>query len=134
MNQRAAFQLQKSPGQILGVAPVYLLVGGLLCLPLAGTAQSAGVNQAGPDYVHAPAEAGHLPQHGNPDSAAAKVDQMRQAERQRRIAADTAKLVELSHQLKAETDRAPNQLSIAALQTANEIEKTAHDLKGWLKE
>jgi len=95
--------------------------------------QSAGVNQAGPEYLHAPAGMSSMPQQSGPQAASA-VDQMRQAEQRRRILADTAKLVELSNQLKVEVDRsAKDQLSLEALRKASEIEKTAHDLKGWLK-
>lgn len=104
----------------------------LLCLSPAGTSQSAGVNQGGPAIVHAPADPSTMP-HGTSE-AAAKVEQMRRAERQRRVAADTAKLVELSNQLKSEIDNTPkDQLSVDILRKANEIEKTAHDLKSWLQ-
>jgi hypothetical protein len=59
---------------------------------------------------------------------------MRQAEQRRRVLADTAKLVELSNQLKAAVDSSSkDQLSLDVLRKAAEIEKTAHDLKGWVK-
>lgn len=103
------------------------------CDPRAGLGQAAGVNQGGPPSVHASPGLDPLPQHGTSE-AARKVDQMREAERSRRVAADTAKLVELSNQLKAEVDGTPHdQLSLSALRKAAEIEKIAHDLKGWLK-
>lgn len=109
-----------------------VLAGGMLLRSPEIVGQSAGVNQAGPDYVHSPAGMNPMPQHG-PQSTST-VDQMRQAERQRRIALDTGKLVELSNQLKVEVDRSSkDQLSLEALRTAGEIEKTAHDLKGWMK-
>ncbi len=108
-----------------------IVAGGLLCLPTPGAGQTAGVNQGGPESVHAAAGLNPVPQRGTSESAS-KVDQMRQAEQRRRIAADTAKLVELSMQLKAAVDRSPNQLSVDVLRKASEIEKTAHDLKGWM--
>jgi hypothetical protein len=108
------------------------LSSGLLCATLAGAGQTSGVNQGGPEYLHSQAGASAVPQNGASE-AATKVEQMRQAERHRRVAADTAKLVELSVQLKTQIDQAPkDQLSLDALRKAAEIEKIAHDLKGWL--
>src|ERR1700685_2278828 len=85
---------------------------------------TGGVNQGGSPAIHQAAGLDPNPQHGNSDSAAAQIDQMRQAERTRRVAADTAKLVQLSAELKAEIDAAHNQLSVDALKKASEIEKT----------
>jgi len=120
-----------------GAVPLALiLTGGLLCLAPIGLAQNqnsgGGVNQNGPGYVHQQTGINPTPQHGTTE-AASQIDQMRQAERRRRVAADTAKLVQLSNDLKAELDKAPSdQLSVDALHKAAEIEKTAHDLKGWI--
>lgn len=114
----------------LALATILLLSPSLLSQPQNNS--PAGVNQGGSPAIHQPAGLNPNPEHGNPDSSASQIDRMRQAERNRRIAADTAKLVQLSTQLKAETDAANNQLSIDALKKATEIEKTAHDLKGWI--
>jgi hypothetical protein len=104
----------------------------LLCLSPAGTGQSAGINQGGSPVIHAPADPSGMPRGSS--EAAAKVEQMRRAERQRRIAMDTAKLVELSNQVKSEIDNTPkDQLSVDTLRKTTEIEKTAHDLKSWLQ-
>ena len=109
------------------------ITGAMLGMSPLSVGQSAGVNQGGPDYVHAPAGMNPMPQHGS-STPVSNVDQMRQAEQRRRIVADTAKLVELSNQLKAEIDQAPkDQLSLDVVRKAAEIEKTAHDLKGWMK-
>ena len=39
---------------------------------------------------------------------------------------------DLAELLKAQLDASHNQLSVDALKKATEIEKTAHDLKGWI--
>ncbi len=124
----------RSRGTVRAVASlVVVLTGALFCLSPAGIGQSAGVNQGGPEYLHSQAGADPLHQQGSSE-AANKVEQMRQAERHRRIVADTAKLQELSNQLKAEVDQAPkDQLSLDVVRKAAEIEKLAHDLKEWMK-
>jgi hypothetical protein len=74
-----------------------------------------------------------MPQQANPEGAA-KIEQMRQAERHKRVAADAAKLLQLSNELKLQIDQSPpDQLSMDAVKKAAEIEKTAHDLNGWMK-
>lgn len=74
-----------------------------------------------------------MPEKGN--SSEAQIDQMRAAERQKRIAADTAKLVQLTNELKAQLDQTPaNQVSMDLVKKSAEIEKLAHDLNGWLKQ
>jgi hypothetical protein len=105
----------------------------LLCISPAVTGQSAGINQGGPEYVHSQAGLNPIPQHGSSESAS-QMDQMRMAERQKRVAADTAKLVQLSNELKAQVDQAPKgQISLDMVRKSAEIEKLAHDLNGWLK-
>jgi hypothetical protein len=112
-----------------------VLTGGLLCLSPSGLGQeNTGVNQGGAPYIHQPAGLNPIQQQGASE-ADTQIAQMRQAERKRRIAMDTTKLVELSSQLKTEIDQgAKDQLSLDALRKADEIEKVAHDLKGWMKE
>lgn len=109
-----------------------LLAGGLLYFPSAGMGQSGGVNQGGAPYIHSQAGLNPLPQHGSEGTS--QIDQMRLAERQRRVAADTAKLVQLTNELKAQVEQAPkDQISLEMVRKAAEIEKLAHDLNGWLK-
>lgn len=113
-----------------------LLACGLLCATPAALSQSpsvGGVNQGGAPYLHSPAGLNPMPDKGS--SGEAQIDQMRAAERQKRIAADTAKLVQLTNELKAQLDQTPNsQVSVDLLRKSAEIEKLAHDLNGWLKQ
>lgn len=126
-----AFQHRGTVRALVLLASV--LTCGLFCMSPSGVGQTAGVNQGGPDYLHAPAGSDPVRQQGTSE-AAARVEQMRQAERHQRIVADTAKLQELSNQLKAEVDQAPkDQLSLDVIRKASEIEKLAHDLKQWMK-
>jgi len=92
-----------------------------------------GVNQGGAPYLHSPAGLNPMPEKGS--SADAQIEQMRAAERQKRIAADSAKLVQLTNELKAQLDQAPaNQVSMDLVRKSAEIEKLAHDLNSWLKQ
>jgi hypothetical protein len=55
-------------------------------------------------------------------------------QRQKEMTSDTAKLVELAHQLKAETDKGtPAPLSILEVRQAEAIEKLAHSIQGKMK-
>ncbi len=111
------------------IAPVVL---GLF-VPMAGGGQTSGVNQGGPDYIHAPAGLDPMPQHGTPE-AAAKVEQMRKAERHQRAMTDAAKLLQLGDELKAELDQMPaDQFSLTVMRKAAEIEKLAHNVKEGMK-
>lgn len=115
-----------------GVVLAGVLTGALLCVSPTVAGQAAGVNQAGPEYLHGQAGMQPMPQNGNAQGGS-QIEQMRRAERQRRVAADTAKLVQLSNELKAAVDQTPkDQLSLDAMKKATEIEKTAHDLKAWM--
>lgn len=67
-------------------------------------------------------------------SNAAKLAHMREDERHKRLAADTAKLVELTNELKTEVDKASkDELSLDVVRKAAEIEKLAHDVKERMK-
>jgi hypothetical protein len=56
-------------------------------------------------------------------------------DRHKRMVEDTARLVELSNELKADVDKAgKDQLSLAVVNKAGEIEKLAHDVKERMKE
>ncbi|MFZ1015024.1 MAG: hypothetical protein WAN28_16890 [Terracidiphilus sp.] len=50
--------------------------------------------------------------------------------RQKDMTSETAKLIELAHQLKTETDRGtPDALSMAEIRKAEQIEKLAHSIQ-----
>ena len=60
----------------------------------------------------------------------AKVEHLREEERRKRMLADTARLVALSTELKAEVEKtSKDELSIEVVRKAAEIEKLAHDVK-----
>ena len=55
-------------------------------------------------------------------------------DRQKKLADDTAKLLELATELKTEVDKSnKNQLSLEVVRKADEIEKLAHDVKQRMK-
>jgi hypothetical protein len=59
---------------------------------------------------------------------------MRNIERQKRLVEDTAKLLELANELKAEVDKSDkNTLSLDVVRKADEIEKLAHSVKEKMK-
>ena len=59
---------------------------------------------------------------------------MRNIERQKRLVEDTAKLLELANELKAEVDKSDkNTLSLDVVRKADEIEKLAHSVKERMK-
>ena len=65
---------------------------------------------------------------------ASKLEHMREDERHKRLTSDTAKLVELTNELKEEVDKASkDQLSLDVIRKAAEIEKLAHDVKERMK-
>ena len=114
-------------------------VGATLLCPLA-----VGVGQV------APAAQGSLPQPGTSRPSFGsdplgptepmggpnprKLEHMREDERHKRLQADTAKLVELTNELKAEVDKAAkDELSVDVVKKAAEIEKLAHDVKERMK-
>src|SRR5208282_4961713 len=55
-------------------------------------------------------------------------------QRQKEMTSDTAKLIELAHQLKIETDKGtPDTLSILEIRKAEQIEKLAHSIQGKMR-
>ena len=55
-------------------------------------------------------------------------------QRQKDLTSDTAKLIELAHELKTETDKGmPEALSILEIRQAEAIEKLAHSIQGKMK-
>jgi len=70
----------------------------------------------------------------NPMANSPKLEHMREDERRKRLQSDTARLVELSSELKAEVDKASkDELSLDVVRKAAEIEKLAHDVKERMK-
>ena len=64
----------------------------------------------------------------------AKLEHLREDERRKRLLADTAKLLELSTELKEEVEKTSrDELSLDVVRKAAEIEKLAHDVKERMK-
>ncbi len=75
---------------------------------------------------------GTVPPVGMPNSRT--LEHMREEERHKRLLADTAKLVELTNELKSEVDKASkDELSVDVVRKAAEIEKLARDVKERMK-
>ena len=65
---------------------------------------------------------------------ARKLEHMREDERHKRLVADTAKLIELTNELKTDVDKATkDELSLDVVRKAAEIEKLARDVKERMK-
>ncbi len=63
-----------------------------------------------------------------------KLEHMRQDDRRKHLMADTARLLQLSTELKAEVDKTTkDELSLDVVRKAAEIEKLAHDVKERMK-
>jgi uncharacterized protein YlxW (UPF0749 family) len=87
----------------------------------------AGV--AGVTLVSMPIGAARIPVHGAQVSAAQPAPQSASA-RQKKIAEDSAKLLQMANDLKAEVEKtSKDQMSLEVIRKADEIEKLAHDLK-----
>ncbi len=100
-------------------------------LPSAGQASSSGHSQ--PRTGVEPLGPADAP---NPlaGSNATKLEHMREDERHKRLEADTAKLLALTNELKAEVDKASkDELSLDVVRKAAEIEKLARDVKERMK-
>ncbi len=114
------------------VAAVCLL--GLLCAVRGGAGQIPQPPPPSPTRPHLPGDV--FGDTENPLAApnAAKLEHMREDDRRKRLLSDTAKLVELSNELKADVEKAPKDtLSIDVVKKAAEIEKLAHDVKERMK-
>ena len=107
-------------------------------------ALSAGFGQVDPGARGgAPTQSSPRPSFGNdplgpPDPLLApnphKLEHMREDERHKRLLSDTAKLVELTNELKNEVDKASkDELSVDVVRKAAEIERLAHDVKERMK-
>lgn len=68
------------------------------------------------------------------EQTASKLTHMREDERRKRLMADTARLVALTHELQAEVDNTSRDvLSLDVIRKAAEIEKLAHDVRERMK-
>ena len=71
---------------------------------------------------------------GPPGPNPLRLEKMREEERRKRLIADTAKLVQLTNELKTEVDQASkDELSLDVVRKAAEIEKLAKDVKDRMK-
>lgn len=135
MRERSRFRGQLARvAQLIPIASLTcVFTGGLFGLVPVSFGQAAGINQAGPTYIHGQTGLDPVPKSGSSESAA-KIEQMRRAERERHLATDAAKLVQLSAELKLALDQTPkDQLSLDVMRKAAEIEKLAHDVREWMK-
>jgi hypothetical protein len=84
---------------------------------------------AGATLVSVPIGAARLPMQTAHPPAAAQAPQST-SDKQKKIAEDTAKLLQMANDLKAEVDKtSKDQMSLEVIRKADEIEKLAHDLK-----
>ncbi len=84
-----------------------------------------------------PGQAGRNPM-GPPDAtgplSAHNLEHMREQERRKRLLSDTARLVELTNELKTEVEASSkDELSLDVVRKAAQIEKLAHDVKERMK-
>jgi hypothetical protein len=115
----------------------------LLCLLVLGTAYlSAGVAQQG---APAPATATTAPPTAAAPAPEARVDaaaapakltpqQLQVQQRKNQLAADTAQLLKLANELKIEMDKSTkDELSMAVIKKADQVEKLAHKVRDEMK-
>ena len=110
-------------------------VGMCMVLALIALAPSAIDGMGQNSYPHLPPELNRIPdsnQAADINSQQAKKDNIEaaNAERKKQIGADSAKLLKLATELKAEVDKTnKDTLSIGVIRKADEIEKLAHSVK-----
>jgi len=111
------------------------LVGAVLTAMAAGNV-SGGQLQQNPSGQHYPGQA-HQPSDLDPLTDAHRAEQqeaIRSTERQKRLVADTDKLLALATDLKEQVDKTnKNILSVDVIKKADEIEKLAHSVKERMK-
>jgi len=84
---------------------------------------------AGATLVSLPVGAARIPSHPAQAAAGAQATPS-VSDRQKKIAEDSAKLLQMANDLKAEVDKTTkDQMSLEVIRKADEIEKFAHDLK-----
>lgn len=135
-------QKQGLRGRIWSRIAMSLCLGGSL-LPLWPARSLAGQTASQPGLPQPGTPSYSRPSLGNDPSlspdplgarAAVRLEHMREEERRKRLLADTAKLVELTTQLKAEVDStSKDELSVEVVRKAAEIEKLARDVKDRMK-
>jgi hypothetical protein len=101
-------------------------------LSLQGAGQQSGRPQPGvvPNYSAAP------PDTNDPAMVRLREQQKRaeETERHKRMVSDTDKLLELATELKMEVDKSSkDEMSVAAIRNAGDIEKLAHEVKEKMK-
>lgn len=107
----------------------------LLCALEPRDAGARQVPQAPPSF-HQSQPPGQGPDESVPlsGSSAQKLEHMRQDDRRKHLVSDTAKLLELSTELKSEVEKSSkDELSLEVVRKAAEIEKLAHDVKERMK-
>lgn len=116
--------------------------GPVLLLLLAGAASGVAAMRMAPQVASAPVSRPTLPASGEAgdshdpfaEQAASKMTHLREDERRKRLITDTAKLVALTNELKAEVDNTSrDELSLDVIRKATEIEKLAHDVRERMK-
>lgn len=116
--------------QIIGSRP---RAGFTICLMLLGLGwfQIAGAQQpASPAPVQPPAAQSSE----KPDSTGVQNSAVPQTPREKQLAADTARLLVLANQLKAELDKgSKDTLSLSVIKKAEEVEKLAHKVSDEMK-
>ena len=113
--------------------------GPVLLLLLAGAVTGAAATQIAPQAPAGTVSRPAQPGFGDPhdpfsEQTASKMTHLREDERRKRLMADTAKLVALTNELKAEVDNTSrDELSLDVVRKATEIEKLAHDVRERMK-
>ena len=118
-----------------------LAISGLITVSFVAVAAAAGQTVQQPGLPSASQPHAGLPSAAPADAPnpmagpnASKLEHMREDERHKRLATDTAKLVELTNQLKEEVEKtSKDELSVDVVKKAAEIEKLAHDVKERMK-
>ncbi len=113
--------------------PVLLLgmVGGLTGVAAARKLQQVPALSAGRPALPGANE----PRDPFAEQSASKMTHMREDERRKRLMSDTARLLALTNELKAEVDNTSrDELSLDVIRKAAEIEKLAHDVRERMKE
>lgn len=84
---------------------------------------------AGATLISLPVGAARIPSHP-PQTAAGTQTPPSTTDRQKKIAEDSAKLLKMANELKAEVDKTTKDtMSLEVIRKADEIERFAHDLK-----
>lgn len=126
-----ALKSNKTPLHISKISAL-LLAASLMLVP-ASSAQQA--QTSAPPTHHVP---GLSPNPGEPDNTMAQMTERmareRNADRQKEIVADTARLLKLAQQLNVDVSKSnKNTLSLAVVKDAGEIEKLAKEIKNKMK-